>query len=261
MAACSFRFKDGGFFEFYFFMERLLGQTISWNNLPIHLATQNRHHPAHFRMIRLMSETYQSKRERWQRMLEALPVSLRERVSLRNVEAVTTLTAQAQERLAEAIQSGLKRLPRAVEQLKLDPNTSLPDLLNPAPQAIVEGPSAIPVQIQKELTDLIQLCFADMPRISARALAGAEVMNIVLQTVQAHHNLFESNHLRTDFVMVVLYALLRQTVERLEEIIEDTPACRQAIIQSGLPWKCRHGDAQQKRLEKTKCLNELPRPA
>ena len=78
-----------------------------------------------------MSETYQSKRERWQRMLEALPVGLREHVSLRNVEAVAALPSQAQKRLAEAIQAGLKRLPRAVEQLRVNPNTSVADLLNP----------------------------------------------------------------------------------------------------------------------------------
>jgi len=41
-----------------------------------------------------------------------------------------------------------------------------------------------------------------MPRISAEALASADVMDIARQTAHVHHNLFESNHLRTDFVMV-----------------------------------------------------------
>ena len=184
-----------------------------------------------------MSETYQSKRERWQRLLDALPAGLREHVSLRNVEAVAALTSQAQERLAEAIQFGLKRLPRAVEQLKVNPNTSVADLLNPPAQAVIEQPSAFPQHIQKEIADLIQLCFPDMPRISAEALANANVMVVACQAALAHHNLFASNHLRTDFVMVLLYALIRQTLERLEETISDTPACWQAINQSGLPWK------------------------
>jgi hypothetical protein len=183
-----------------------------------------------------MSETYQSKRERWQRLLEALPAGLREHISLRNVEAVAALTPQAQERLVEAIQSGLKRLPRAVEQLKADPNTSVADLLSPPAQTVIEQSSEFPEQIQKELADLIQLCFPDMPRISAEALASADVMGVARQIIQVHHNLFESNHLRTDFVMVVVYALVHQTLERLEETIADTPACRQAIHQSALPW-------------------------
>jgi hypothetical protein len=184
-----------------------------------------------------MSETYQSKRERWQRLLESLPAGLREHVSLRNVETVASLTPQAQERLADAIQSGLKRLPRAVEQLRANPNTSVPDLLNPPAQATIEQPSESPQHIQKELADLIQLCFPGMPRISAEALANADVMEVARQTAQAHHNLFESNHLRTDFVMVVLYALMRRTLERLEETISATPALRQAIHQGSLPWK------------------------
>lgn len=185
-----------------------------------------------------MSETYQSKRERWQRMLESLPASLREHVSLRNVEAVATLTPKAQERLAEAIQAGLKRLPRSVEQLSVNPNTSVADLLTP-PRQFVTVPSSpdFPQHIQNELADLIQLCFPDMPRMSAEALANSEVMDITRTIAQAHYQLFNSNHLRTDFVVMIIYGLIRQTLERLEEVIEDTPALRQAFNQGSLPWK------------------------
>jgi hypothetical protein len=184
-----------------------------------------------------MSETYQSKRERWQRMLEALPLGLREHVSLRNVEAVAALAPKAQERLVEAIQSGLKRLPRAVEQLRVNPNTPVTDLLNPPAQAIMEQPPDCSQQIQKDLADLIQLCFPDMPRVSADALANADVMHIARHTAQVHRELFKSNYLRTDFVMMLVYALMRQTLQLLEETISDTPALRQAFDQSNLPWK------------------------
>ena len=102
-----------------------------------------------------MSETYQAKRERWGRLLESLPAGLREHVSLRNVEAVASLPPQAQQRLAEAIQSGLKRLPRAVEQLRINPCTSVTDLLHPP--AVSEGKKTVQVSHgpQKELADLI----------------------------------------------------------------------------------------------------------
>ncbi len=191
-----------------------------------------------------MSETYQSKRERWQRLLESLPAGLREHVSLRNVEAVAALPPQAQERLVEAIQAGLKRLPRAVEQLRVNPNTSVADLLNPPTLPVTESSSTepdFPQHIQNELADLIQLCFPDMPRMSAEALANADVMEVARNTAQAHHQLLASNHLRTDFVVMVLYGLIRQSLESLEEVIEQTPALRQAFNQSSLPWKCRHG--------------------
>ncbi len=206
-------------------------------NMLAHLATQSPYLSIHICIMCRMSETYQSKRERWQRLLESLPAGLRERVSLRNIEAVAALNPQAQERLVEAIQSGLKRLPRAVEQLKADPSTSVADLLNPPVLASPEQPSEFSQQIQNELADLVQLCFPDMPRISAEALTSADVMDVARQIIQVHHNLFESNHLRTDFVMMVVYALVRQALERLEEVIEDTPALRQAFDQSALPWK------------------------
>ena len=187
-----------------------------------------------------MSETYQSKRERWQRLLETLPVGLREQVSLRNVEAVAALPPQAQERLAEVLQAGLKRLPRAVEQLRVNPNTSVADLLNPPTLPVTESSSTeldFPQHIQNELADLIQLCFPDMPRMSAEALANADVMEVARTTAQAHHQLFKSNHLRTDFVVMVLYGLMRHSLESLEQVIEQTPALRQAFNQSSLPWK------------------------
>lgn len=186
-----------------------------------------------------MSETYQAKRERWQRMLEELPAGLREHVSLRNVEAVTALTHEAQERLAEAIQAGLKRIPRAVEQLRINPNTSVADLLNPPTRFVVEPTqqeSDFPGHIQNELADLIQGCFPDMPRISAEALASSDVMEVARSVAQVHGQLFRSNHVRTDFVMMVLYGLMRQTLEHLDEVIEATPALRQAFDQSSLPW-------------------------
>ena len=187
-----------------------------------------------------MSETYQSKRERWQRMLETLPENLREHVSLRNVEAVASLTLPAQERLSEAIQAGLKRLPRAVEQLKLDPDTSVPDLLKPPSQSVARTlPSSVefPTFLKKELADLIQLCFPEINRLSVEALTEADVLGVARQTLQTHHQLFQSRHLKTDFVLVILYGLMRQSLEQLEKIIQETPALKQAISQSPLPWK------------------------
>ena len=184
-----------------------------------------------------MSETYQSKRERWQRLLEALPAGLREHVSLRNVEAVTSLPPQGQQRLAEAIAAGLKRLPSALELLRIDPNISVSDLLNPQAAPHLKQTAEPPEQIQDELADLFQLCFPDMPRMSAEALANSDVMEIVRATALTHSQLLASQYLKTDFVMMVLYGLMCQTLEELEELIQQTPTLRQAFEQSSLPWK------------------------
>ena len=88
-----------------------------------------------------MSESYQSKQERRQRLLESMPEGLRPHVSVRNIEAVVALSPLAQTRLLEAVQAGLKRLPRAIEQLRANPETSVADLLDPP--APVDGPHGV----------------------------------------------------------------------------------------------------------------------
>ena len=215
----------------------LLQSQIQEIRLPNRLATLFPYLPTQFCIIGRMSENYQSKRERWQRLLESLPAGLREHVSIRNVEAVAALPQPAQARLSEAIRSGLKRLPRALEQLRDNPDTSVADLLKPPAQFLNHPSPEFNEQTRRELADLIQMCFPDMPRLSAESLAGAEVMELARQTAQVHHNLFQSHHLRTDFMLIVLYALLHQTLERLEAVIAETPAVQQTIHQSALPWK------------------------
>ena len=173
-----------------------------------------------------MSETYSSKRERWQRMQQALPAGLREHISLRNVEAVASLTPSAQKRLAQAIQAGLKRLPAAIEQLKADPDTSVEVLLDPAMRLSMNP--VIPNHIQKDIADLIQSNFPDMPRISAEALAGSDAMQEVRAAAWANERLLRSTHIRTDFVLFVSMAHLCKVAGLLDEIADKSPAFRAA---------------------------------
>jgi hypothetical protein len=181
-----------------------------------------------------MSETYQSKRERWHRLLETLPAGLREHIALRNVEAVAALPPQAQARLLEAIRSGLKRLHPAVDKLKANPNIPIAELLDPT---ILTPVPETTVQIEAELADMIQQCFPDMPRISAKALAEAGLMDVARTIGIAHSNMLKSEDLKTDFVMLVLYGLIHQTLEQLDELIDQNPSLRQAFEKSALPWK------------------------
>jgi len=183
-----------------------------------------------------MSETYQSKRERRQRILAALPAELRPHVSLRNVEAVNTLTPQAQTRLTEAVQAGLKRLPHAIEQLKANPDTPLSELVDTVQAATpqTQAQEELPKEILGELADLIQACYPDMPRLSAEALVEAEAMQVAGEVAQALGNLFNSEHLKADFVLVTLYALIASTLERLETQIAESPAAQGVLAQSDL---------------------------
>src|SRR5512133_2098776 len=129
--------------------------------------TQRRYPPTHFCIIAPMSETYASKRERWQRLLEALPGSLRGHISLRNIEAVSALPSQAQETLANAIQAGLKRLPGAIAILESSPDISVSELLEQASEPksrLLERAAITPANPDTlhQLADLVQFCYPDM---------------------------------------------------------------------------------------------------
>jgi len=86
------------------------------------------------------------------------------------------------------------------------------------------------------LADLLQICFPDMPRTTADAMAGSELLSEVLGIVCAQQVCFVSNHAQSDFVVVVLCGLVLSTIERLNQIIATRAIYRQAIQQSGLQW-------------------------
>jgi hypothetical protein len=184
-----------------------------------------------------MTENYASKRERWQKELDALPDTLRGHISLRNVEAVSALSPHTQQTLAQAIQAGLTRLPRAIETLRNNPQATVAELLEHAPVSTLELALAAwqsAKSARKQLADLVQLCYPDMPRLSAEALSEAEALAEILQVVSAHEGMFVSTHLHSDFVVVIFYGCLRQALERLEAHLASNPAFQQAVSQSGL---------------------------
>ena len=198
--------------------------------------TQRRHPPTRLRIIAPMSENYASKRERWQKLLDALPESLRGHISLRNVEAVSALSPEAQGTLAQAIQAGLKRLPRAIELLGKAPELTVSELLEKASAGgePVEKAVAPDADTQRRLADLIQFCYPDMNRISANALCESEALAGVLQVVSALESLFASPHLHSDFVLVIFHACLKQALERLDQKLAENPAFGQAISKNNL---------------------------
>ena len=199
--------------------------------------TERRYHPIRSRIITPMTENYTSKRERWSKLLDALPESLRGHISLRNVEAVSALSAEAQQTLVQAIQSGLNRLPRAIEILRHNQQATVAELLEHAPVSASELALATRQSEQsarRQLADLVQLCYPDMPRLSAEALSEAEALAEILQVVSAHEGMFVSTHLHSDFVVVIFHGCLRQALERLEAHLANNPAFQQAVSQSGL---------------------------
>ena len=59
-------------------------------------------------------------------------------------------------------------------------------------------------------------------------------MQVTVDVAQAFGDMFASEHLKADFVLVLLYALVAGALERLETLIADTPAAQQVLSQSDL---------------------------
>jgi hypothetical protein len=186
-----------------------------------------------------MSETYQSKRKRWKRLQAELPDDLRPHISLRNVDAVSKLPPHVQACLAEAIEFGLKSLPQAIKALQENPALSVSDLLGTPPATLTETEPIepdLPQEVREEMADLIQLCYPDMPRLSAEALTEADAMQALGVLTGSLLQVFASFHIKSDFVMVVFYTLLRDAQGRVETLIDETPAAQAALAQSDLPY-------------------------
>jgi hypothetical protein len=59
-------------------------------------------------------------------------------------------------------------------------------------------------------------------------------MQIVVGAAGAFRATFASPHLKADFVLVTLYALVAGTLDRLETLIAESPAAQEVITQSDL---------------------------
>jgi hypothetical protein len=216
-----------------------------------------------------MTLTYTQRRDRIIQLAERLPPNLRGRISLRNVEAVSHLPPEAQQTLGHALDAGLVTLSAAVRYLKANSEISTNELLilcetgaascrhhhrsgypgydNATPDAPVgrqpsyasnqnNGETAVtlPEDIQT-LAALMLACFPDMNPMAAEALIHSPSLADILPIAAAHRQTFASPHLRSDFVIVILYALLGQAQNQLQQIIAANPAYQQAIRQSAVP--------------------------
>jgi hypothetical protein len=122
----------------------------------------------------------------------------------------------------------------------------LAELLDPTQVADTQIQGEFSKDVQSELADLVQACYPDMPRVSAEALTEAEAMHVAGKLSEAFDAVFASRHLKADFVLIVVYALVAQSLDRLETLIADTPAAQQVLAQSDLPHiptQWRHSNA------------------
>lgn len=106
-------------------------------------------------------------------------------------------------------------------------------------QITQDNPDLPESQVIDELAGLICACFPDMPQASANALAASEAMKELRAITSAYRQALHSPHFNTDFVVVVFYHLVQQTLSQLNDRIAGNPAYQQALSASGLDWRDR----------------------
>src|SRR5664280_262535 len=211
-----------------------------------------------------MTENYDQKKARQLRIRATLPAGLKE-IPLCYIEDVAEISPQAKQILIEAIAKEPINIARALEYfqntfvLSLDallevarprkrgPQQAESDQDQPQEKAIMpcNAPSANPLPATQPataldprdiqtLTEILINCYPSMPVASAEGLAKSDVMMESIRVVAAVRLALESNHSKSDFVILALFGLFRTTKIRLQEIVQGNSAYLQAIKQSGI---------------------------
>lgn len=191
-----------------------------------------------------MTEDYASKKLRLTRLLNAIePPSLRSFLPLRHVDAVAGLTEVQRELLWQAIQrAGKINFTKALDlirnrnDLTLDMLVAGARVARAATRASNED-SAHPAPASAEFLAVVQKCFPGMPAVSVEGVARSEPMADAAALSAALRPALTGNSTRSDFVIVVVYALLTEALADLKQKIREVPAFSRAIRNAGLPWE------------------------
>lgn len=190
-----------------------------------------------------MPVPYAQRRQRRQQLVKGLHPSLRGRIALRHIETVSKFLPASQGKLAEAIDAGVG-IPAAIRFLKKNPQATVDEIIARC-QKTTGRRQQTSKQVHQEipdhndliwLADLLQACFPDMPRATAEAMAGSELLSEVLGIVYAQQVCFRSRHAQSDFVIVVLCGLVLRNIEELKQIVSRRTIYHQALQQSGVEW-------------------------
>jgi len=192
-----------------------------------------------------MAESYQSKRDRWQRQRETFPPTLQD-VALSMVDSISALEEPAKQLLAEVF-ADLESISKAITLLDIFPDIPADTLLRfaNADKGIswqsIQPPVTPKVQTTSKtniaedlltLADLLQGFYPGMPRTAAEALAASSTMQAALQVVKAVRLAREET--QSDFVSLCLYGLFKKSTQALEAEIRANPAFLNAARQSAL---------------------------
>jgi hypothetical protein len=193
-----------------------------------------------------MSESYDAKLKRRLKTRSKFPPALQQ-VPIRYVDPIAALDAAQIDLLAQACCSRLLSFDVALSRFKgagqtvtieyLLKNNQLEEAIETQSPPELPGASNHKVQEIEALTDILKECFPGMAVQSAKALVESPVMLEVLSVATSLRAAMESKNSQSDFVVVVLYAVIKYMKSTIEDRIRSTPAFLQTVQHSGLVWE------------------------
>ena len=186
-----------------------------------------------------MTETYAQKKIRLQRILDRLePPELREMVPLRNVEDVLKLSQRARDLLAKCLLENAKiSFPKAIRILSVNPGISHDEFLELIARTKSGTPekAAVDPGDAESVIQVIDRCFPSMDENTVRGIAASDAMSEARKLAAVLGDINTSSHLRSDFVVVVIHAMLLGAKDDMVKRIREVPAFIEAVQRTKLP--------------------------
>jgi hypothetical protein len=186
-----------------------------------------------------MTESYADKKARLQRVLESLdPPILRTQVPLRNTEGISKLPQQARDLLAQCLLEKAKiSFPKAIQVLNANPGVSHAEFLKLIARAKpgTSEKAAVDPDDAEYVAKVIYKCFPHMEENSVRGIAASDSMSEARNLAAVLQDANTSGHLRSDFVVVVIYAMLLGALDDMVKRIREVPAFVEAVKRTKLP--------------------------
>lgn len=203
-----------------------------------------------------ITSNYATRRTKILDLQKSLPDVLRSKVPFRYVEQTYVLSPQSQGILAEALTKGSLSFSLALQYLRDNLFVTADTLLEFAkpgkrgrPAVIAESneevlmPTTLPLEDTEQEQDerdverlaaLLMKCYKSMPDQTALALARSKAMRDVINIVNATRLALESDSARSDFVILTLLVLFRDSESKVSHIIGSNGAFQKAAQEAGI---------------------------
>jgi hypothetical protein len=189
---------------------------------------------------------YESRRARWLKLGEYLPSELKGRIALRNLRAAATLSLQAQQTLACALDAGLGQA-SVIHTLKDNPEVTLDEIIRQTQrkresdsksQALAQDFTGkdISEDTSGELAALIQTCFPGWNRLAAESLAVDPLTAELRALLHTWRVCLDSDRSRSETFTVLLCGFIMQAAQQINEMLNSHPNLRAALQTSRVAW-------------------------